>query len=123
MNIRQLKHPLSVTPNILKTSVINSENNVDMVKITAHGYKTVERVEYVSKWGRDGRRHTIPIRWTEYIPVSKETDIAINVVDEDKEMTYADKIRERIENIRKRENIDEKDIYRIGTYIAYIVNK
>lgn len=123
MNVKNFKHPLSVTPNILKTSVINSENNRDLVKVTAYGYRTVDRVEYVPKWGRDGRLHQIPVRWTEYIPVTKETELAIHVVEEEKEKSIYDKVREVIEDIQKRKGIPERDIYRVGALVAYIVNK
>ena len=124
MNLNKLKHPLSVTPNILKTSVINSENNCDRIKVIAHGYRTVNRVEYVTRWGRDGRPHRIPIHWTEYIPVEKETEVAVHVMDEEeKKETYNDKVRAFIEKLRHREGINEKDVFYMGTYLAYIVKE
>ena len=34
-----------------------------------------ERVEYVEKWGADGKLHSIPVYWTEYIPIRSKTKI------------------------------------------------
>ncbi|MDF2698516.1 MAG: hypothetical protein K0Q49_72 [Haloplasmataceae bacterium] len=123
MNINAFKHPLSVTQNILKTSVVKSKDNCDTVTVTAFGYQTEERVDYMTKMGGDGRSHTIPVRWTEYIPVSQNTDIDINIVDEVDETTYSDKFKQVIENLRDKENLDERDIYRVGLFLSYITKK
>ena len=34
-----------------------------------------DRVEYVEKWGNDGRMHSIPVHWVEYIPIRRTTKI------------------------------------------------
>lgn len=122
MNTTEFIHPLSKTRNILKTNVLKSEGNCDTIKVTAYGYDTIERVDYVSKLGGDGRMHSIPVKWIEYIPVAKETNVAINYIDEERKETYADKAREFFERLKNRK-IDEKDIFQVGSFIAYIVNK
>jgi hypothetical protein len=123
MDSNAFKHPSSVTPNILKTSVVKSENNCDVVNVTAYGYRTEERVDYFTKFGGDGRSHTIPVRWTEYIPVSKDTHIAINIVEESSEKTPIDQIKELIENMSGNKNVDEQDVYRVGLFLSYILRK
>ncbi len=73
-----LKHEDAITPNIYKTEFIKSKGNSDEFKITAHAFRGERRVTYVTKWGGDGRSHVIPVRWIEYFPVEKETNMIIN---------------------------------------------
>lgn len=122
MNSSEFIHHLSHTRNILKTRVTSSNNNCDTVKVTSYGYTTVERVDYITKRGGDGRMHSIPVHWIEYIPVSKETDVAINYIDDEKEETYSDKVRKVFEDLKKGK-IEDKDIFTVGSLIAYIVRK
>lgn len=123
MNAKEFIHPLSATPNILKTSIVKSGNSCDTIRVTSYGYQTIERVENVPVFGGDGRTHMVPVKWIEYIPVSQNSDVNINVVQEEKEETYADKFRKMFENIRNGKLADEKDIYHIGLFLAYIVKK
>ncbi|MEA5061092.1 MAG: hypothetical protein VB015_01575 [Erysipelotrichaceae bacterium] len=121
MNETEFKHPLSKTRNILKTSVVKSGDFCDTVKVTAYGYDMINRTDYVSVMGGDGRSHTIAVNWVEYIPVSQDTEVNVNVVGEEKEETYADKFKKAIENLHKGQLADEKDIYRIGLFLAYVI--
>lgn len=119
-----LCHPESSTPSILKTTVIGSGDNRDTVRVTAYGYRSERRVDYVQKLGGDGRIHSIPVEWTEYIPVTQETEITVSVVpDEDVETTYAEKFRQAIERLTNRDNIGEKEIFKAGIFLAYILKK
>lgn len=68
-----LKPADCATPLILKTEFVQKKGAFDQVEITAHGFRTVERTEFVHKMGGDGKMHTIPVPWTEYIPVKKKT--------------------------------------------------
>lgn len=95
-NPEDLKHPRACTPNIYKTQLVSKKNNTDRVIVTAHSFIGERRVTYVTKLGGDGHLHTIPVRWIEYIPVSKDTEMAV----EESEMTrpefnsgYADRVR------------------------------
>lgn len=81
LNINNLKHPESITNNILKTTVLRSQNGTDQIKVSAHGFKGIEHVDYVSKLGGDGRMHNVPVHWTEYIPVNKDSSVAVKVAD------------------------------------------
>jgi len=72
------KHEDSETPAILKRQIIRKNGqDGDFVNIVAHSYRTVAHVEYVSKLGGDGRLHSIPVTWYEYIPLVKLTPIAV----------------------------------------------
>jgi hypothetical protein len=122
LNETEFKHPLSQTRNILKTSVVKSEKNCDTIKVTAYGYRTENRVDYVTKLGGDGKMHTIPVHWIEYLPVDKDSEVQVNVVAEKEEETYRDKVYQLFENLKNRE-IDQKDVAQIGMFIAYISKK
>lgn len=76
-NQKLLLDPSSRTMGILKTTFNGRNGKADNVDIVAHSFKTVERVEYVSKMGGDGRTHAVPVHWDEYIPVSKTTKMEI----------------------------------------------
>lgn len=123
MNAKEFIHPLSGTPNILKTSIVKSGNSCDTIRVTSYGYQTIERVENVPVFGGDGRTHMVPVKWIEYIPVSQNSDVNINVVQEEKEETYADKFRKMFESIRDGKLANEQDIFHVGLFLAYIVKK
>ncbi|MDY0210545.1 MAG: hypothetical protein RBQ91_03960 [Acholeplasma sp.] len=122
MNESNFKHPLSVTRNILKTSVEKSKDDKDQVMVTAYGYKAEDRVEVVVKMGGDGRMHSIPVRWVEYLPVSQTSSVEINVLTEEKEQTHAEKFKQLFENL-KEGKVDKEKILRMGTFIATVINK
>ena len=102
-NPNDLKHPAAATPNIYKTTYISKNNKTDRVLITANAFRAERRVTYVTKMGGDGRLHTIPVYWIEYIPVFKETEMSV----EESEISrpnfnsgYAGKIRSIIEGLK-----------------------
>lgn len=76
-DIKILKSPESITDNIVKTKVIGSEKGRDTLSVRAYGFRGEDRVEYVSKFGGDGKYHKIPIKWVEYFPVEKESVIKV----------------------------------------------
>ena len=74
---RVLLHPESKTQGIMKTSFNTRNLKADNVTITAHSYKTIDRVEYVSTLGGDGKAHQVPVHWDEYIPIQKQTKMEV----------------------------------------------
>lgn len=117
-------NPRSTTPSILKTTVLASGDNCDTIRVTAYGYCTEQRIDYVQKLGGDGRLHRIPVEWTEYIPVTQDTDLVVNIIsDESDRTTYYSKFKEVVERLRTQQQIDEKDIFRVGMSLAYILKK
>ncbi|HHT39254.1 MAG: hypothetical protein RBS76_03170 [Acholeplasmatales bacterium] len=123
INIEEFKHPLSTTRNILKTTTVKSGNEIDTIKVTAYGYQTENKVDYIPTLGGDGRTHLVPVHWVEYTPVMQETDVNINVIKDKKEETYRDKIASRIERLKTRENLSEKDLYLFGRFLAHVIKK
>lgn len=72
---KRFAHPQSITQDILSVKLLRQQQKTLHAKVSALGFKGVEHVEYVSKYGRDGRWHNVPVEWVEYIPVTKTTDI------------------------------------------------
>ena len=77
-----------ITPLILKNHFVGKSSSADMTMITAHGFKGIPHTDYVSKMGKDGRSHDIPIDWIEYVPVTKNTPFVV----QDSELTRRDYI-------------------------------
>lgn len=63
-------HPQCVTDCILKTEQQNRRGDNATITVYAHGYRAVQRLTYVSKFGGDGRMHRVPVYWDEYLPVT-----------------------------------------------------
>lgn len=120
-------HPKSATPSILKTDVVSSDGKSDTVRVTALGYHTEKRVDYVQKMGGDGKLHTIPVEWLEYIPVTNERNIAVFLQKEVEEpSTYTEKIRQLVESLKESKgwkNINEKDVFRVGNFLACLIRE
>ncbi len=74
---RYFAHQASVTEVILKSRYVYSRNDADLVEVTAHSYAAENRVDFVPVLGGDGRIHSVPVPWVEYIPVSKRTNLAV----------------------------------------------
>ena len=65
------------TESIFKISAPQHTANGDAVQVCAHAYQTVDRVYIESVYGRDGRWHSVPVHWTEYIPVNKTSTLRV----------------------------------------------
>lgn len=121
MNENDFKHPESVTRNILKTRVIQSKDQKDQLHVVSFGYKRVPRVDYVTKFGGDGKMHTIPVHWDEYISVDRASNVEINVLTNNEKENHQDKIRNMIEGFKNKE-IDQKDLFILTNFIARVTN-
>ncbi|MGI6713881.1 MAG: MAG1210 family protein [Bacilli bacterium] len=122
MNLEAFIHPLSRTRNILKTSVVKSEDRRDYLQVDAYGFTTEEHVDYIPVRGNDGRTHNVPVHWTEYIPVEQRTEVAIDVpeIKEDETPKSArDALLERLQ--QRGENIEE--IKKVGLLLAHLKNE
>ncbi len=71
-------HPSSITRNILKTRVVQSENGESTVAVTASGYRGVDRVDYEDVYGGDGRWHEVAVPWVEYQPVERTSNMYLS---------------------------------------------
>lgn len=76
----RFKHAASATRNILKTAARCGDAEMEQrVTVTAHGFRKEQRTEYVEVRGGDGRLHDVPVKWMEYLPVSRRS--VMDVVD------------------------------------------
>lgn len=75
---KHFKHPQCATENILKTNERCLDNGNSVITVYAHGYKSVHRIYYDKVWGGDGRLHTVPVEWYEYLPVVGSGNIYMN---------------------------------------------
>ncbi len=67
----------SATESILKTEFRQKRGGVDCVIVTAHSFAANDRVDFVPMMGGDGRMHSVPVPWVEYIPIRHNTEIEI----------------------------------------------
>lgn len=98
MNVENFRPSGTKTPVILKTKYVDTLNNLDIYDVSSSSYKTQNRIDYVSVPGGDGRIHSVPVHWIEYIPASSSKQISIKHVDADvsllKEQINDDKYKE-----------------------------
>lgn len=71
------RHPESVTENILKTTPAGDGS----IAVTAHGFRGIKRIDYVSQFGGDGHWHNVPVEWIEYRPVSRTSSLTLRETD------------------------------------------
>ncbi len=116
------KHPLSGTRNILKTSTVKSNDYCDYVTVSALGYETIPRVDYIPKLGRDGNTHLVPVHWIEYIPVVSHRDIEIHVPKEEKIETHHDRFRKLFEDLKDKK-VDEENIFKLSTFLVLLKDR
>lgn len=75
----RFRHPDSITENILKTQVLSrDEDGVGRVAVTAHGFRGVDRVDYVEVHGGDGHWHDVLVAWVEYLPVQRTSEMCVS---------------------------------------------
>ncbi len=71
------KHMDCVTRSILKTASQNEADGSQTVRVTASGFSSVDRVDYVAVRGGDGRSHQVPVHWSEYLNVQRASDMLV----------------------------------------------
>ncbi len=67
---------------ILKTQLLAKEQGADRLILTSHAFTTIEHVDFVATLGGDGRFHSVPVPWLEYVPIQKQTVIEVAESDE-----------------------------------------
>lgn len=74
------KHPGSVTQNILRTIATNNPDGTLDVTVHAYGYTSTPRVDIYPVLGLDGNVHNVPVHWTEFIPVERQSTVLMSSV-------------------------------------------
>ncbi len=86
--ISRFAHKETKTDVILKTLFQTKVQNQDVVAVTAHSFDTIQRIENVAVMGGDGHFHTVPVRWTEYIPLENTDTFAVGDLESDDEVSF-----------------------------------
>ena len=74
---RSLRPKRCDTDCILKVKTVETQGDTAFLGVSAHGYYGVPRVDFIPKIGGDGHMHNVPVDWTEYIPISRESTVKI----------------------------------------------
>ena len=82
-------HPDSITRNLLKTQSVVRDDHTQEVAVSAHGFRGIQRVTQIRKFGRDGRVHPVPVKWVEYVPVSRSSRMVVREAADLDHATYA----------------------------------
>lgn len=104
------KHPSCVTDCILKTEQTRERGDNSTITVYAHGYRSVQRLTYVSKWGGDGRSHRVPVYWDEYLPVTGKGNIYMKEDNDFQDASISQ--RQRLNHINNVLNQTNLDLYR-----------
>lgn len=106
----KFKHPRCVTQNILKTEQQELSDGSSNITVTAYGHESRRHIYTESVWGGDGRMHSVPVEWFEYLPVVGSGNILMN---EDTQDDSALNPTERHSHIQNRLHVvGGKGIYR-----------
>ena len=73
----RFKHPASVTRNILKVNGISRSNDTGHAQVCAYGFRNEKHTDYIEKFGGDGKFHTVPVKWLEYLPVQRQSTLDV----------------------------------------------
>ena len=65
---------------ILKTSHHKNEGDSEVIKVDAHSYRAIEHVDQVPVRAGNGRTYYVPVRWDEYVPVTKHELIEVSEI-------------------------------------------
>ena len=104
----KFKHPQCVTSCILKTKQGRRKaDDSSTITVYAHGFRSEQRLTYISKFGGDGHWHDVPVYWDKYLPVTGSGSMEIAEDNDFKETSITQKDRiSRIHNILKDTNLD-----------------
>ena len=54
------------------------KDNADTVAVTAYSYSAHRRTDFVTMMGGDGKLHSVPVHWIEYLPEQKTTLMTVH---------------------------------------------
>ena len=70
-------HPNTKTRAILKSEYMRSCDGADVARITAYSFDAIPRIDVIPVLGGDGRFHSVPVPWDEYIPLTACSDFRV----------------------------------------------
>lgn len=93
-------HPDTKTRTVLKTRFVKKDGLSDRVHVRAYSYDAVPRVAYIPVHGGDGYTHDVPVPWTEYIPLTRDSVMEVKRVGGTRE-AYREKFGAVCEQIKR----------------------
>ncbi len=114
----------AITDCILKTRVNGREDPAAAVTVTAHAFCGKNRTDYISKYGGDGRWHSIPVHWIEYLPVDRSTEMTVCEADTpDSQEFLRQSANEKWKNIFTRWNAVPDSVFFRRKLVAFFRNR
>ncbi len=108
----------SATTVVLKASLVKTKNQTDIVMINASSYEAHHRVDFIPVFGGDGKTHLVPVPWIEYLPIEKNTPIAVRSVGQNKRDFIVKSYNEKVD----KEIFDSPSAYLHGLFAKIIDN-
>lgn len=82
----------AVTQSILKTDIARRSGQDVTLTVTAHAFRGKERIEFVPRFGGDGRWHQVPVPWIEYLPISRCSQLMVSPAGTGDHLEFAEKL-------------------------------
>jgi len=108
----------SATSVMLKASLVKTKNQTDIVMINASSYEAHHRVDFIPVFGGDGKTHLVPVPWIEYLPIEKNTPIAVKSAGQNKRDFIVKAYNQKIDS----ELFDSPSAYLHGLFAKIIDN-
>ncbi len=74
----RVAHPRTKTPAILKSSFVGKKGDADEVCILAYSYDIHQRIDFIPVLGGDGRFHSVPVPWDDYLPLEERSHLFVS---------------------------------------------
>jgi hypothetical protein len=83
-----LRHPNSITRNLLSANIEETSSGGVIARLTALGYQGFDRVDFVPVLGGDGNWHQVPVPWVEYLAVERQSRLFVARVDDESDTSH-----------------------------------
>lgn len=119
----KFKHKSSITDNLLEISSM-SEGMSKVVTVSAFGYRGISQVDFVPVLGGDGIVHPVPVPWTEYRPVTRETQLAVGVLSNEAidDFTDDEKLQRHWHEVMQRHGVRTEDVLTRAAFAVFFLN-
>lgn len=78
---KHVVHPRTKTPAILKSSFVGTKDGADEVSVLAYSYDIEKRIDFIPVLGGDGRFHSVPVPWDDYLPLEESRHFLISTAE------------------------------------------
>lgn len=85
VDAKYVVHPNTKTQAILKSAYVGAAGSMDQTSITAYSYDIKKRIDMIAMLGGDGKIHSVPVQWDDYLPLEAERSFYIGTAEQAKE--------------------------------------